>query len=410
MPEGVSVLLPVYRDAARLPRAARCITGQTLAELDILIILNGSDEPTRAAAHDLARADRRIRILELPDPNLSAACNLGLREARHDLVARMDADDLCPPHRLQTQGAAMAANPALAALGSAWELLDRDGRIMSTVRPPIEPADLRWRLLLGNVLAHGSMMMRRDAVLLAGGYREDCPRAQDYELWLRLVREGGGIACLPDVLYQHLVPDHTDLGRSSPEQAELAAPLMLQAWRSLPEAPSSAPWAQMLSDAMCRAAAPARTLEHIERQLALEGPSREGLLAWLWAQWFAPPAPRRVADACKRSRLREVGAALRSRGTTRVWLWGAGDHTRWALEHGPDLGLRIVGIVDDHLAGRRRFGHEVLAPATLQPGDTALISSDWHEDAIWQASAPHRARGVRVVRLYEPEAPINGSS
>ena len=81
-------------------------------------------------------------------------------------------------------------------------------------------------------------------------------------------------------------------------------------------------------------------------------------------------------------------------------MWGAGDHTRWLLDHVDELNLDIAGIVDDNLAGRRRFAYDVEPPSTLAPGDIAIISSDWHEKAIWEASAPTRARGVRVERLY----------
>jgi hypothetical protein len=361
-----------------------------------MIVLNGSDGATREAAHAMTREDRRVRVLELPRPGLAAALNTALEAARHDLVARMDSDDLCYAERLHLQAAAMDADPSLLALGTAWELMDDLDQPIATVRPPAEPRELRWRLLLGNTLAHGSMMLRRGAVLRLGGYDTLCTRSQDYELWLRLSRVGQ-IGCLPQVLYRHRSRYPMDPGRSTPEQASIAAEVMLQAWRSLPERST-----ERLTPALAGAIAREPSAGAGIQEMLSAFPSREALLAWLWAQHITPPGNRRAIDAAKRSRLREVGAMIRAEGVRAVHLWGAGDHTRWVIEHQHELALRVLGIVDDDpaLAGHSRYGHPVGTPEALQAGDAALISSDWHEDAIWDASAPHRLRGVRIFRLY----------
>jgi hypothetical protein len=395
---SVSIALPVYRDSGTLEQALGCIQNQTLLDLDIVMVLNGSDEATRRTAHELARRDPRTRTIELPEANLAAACNTALEAARHDLVARMDADDLCSPQRLGAQAAYMAAHPHIAALGSAWELLDAEDHVIGTVRPPCEPETLRWRLLLGNCIAHGSVMLRREMVLRAGGYSTRCSRAQDYDLWLRL-SAAKAVACIPEVLYQHRTRFAGDTGRSSGEQAAIAGPLMLEAWRRLPRAENGA------ADALQQAIVDAISREQGADSGAIETlldatPTREGLLAWLWAQWFHPPGPRRVAEICKRSRVREVGIQLRAEGVGSVWLWGAGDHTRWLLGVREELGVQIDGLIDDARAGQTRFGFAVGRPQDLQPGDCAVISSDWHEETIWDRSADVRARGVRIFRLY----------
>jgi hypothetical protein len=102
-------------------------------------------------------------------------------------------------------------------------------------------------------------------------------------------------------------------------------------------------------------------------------------------------------EVARRARVREVSARIRTLGAERVWLWGAGDHTRRVLETPEDLGMPVAGIVDD---APTDTPHRIVAPCTLAPGDHVLISSDWNEDAIWRSSASHRARGVRVHRLY----------
>lgn len=403
----VSVALPVACAAPTLQRAFHCIAAQDHPQIEIILVLNGADDETTSLARRLAAPDPRARIIELERPSLAAALNVALEAARHDLVARMDADDACPAHRLRLQAERMASDDTLGALGCAWHLADDAGRVITTVHPPTEPAGLRWRLLLGNVLAHGSMMLRRSAVLRVGAYDESLDRAQDYDLWQRLSRQHR-IGALADVLYTHTTRSPHDPGRSTREQAFVAAPRMLDAWRELP-ASASTDLVDAIAASLSRDDGSAA--DPIERILESEGPTRDALLAWLWSQWNTPPAGRRAYDAARRALLRESGRRLRRRAVKRVWLWGAGDHTRWVLDHLDDLDLEILGLIDDQLVGSTRFGYQVASPDELGPGDTAIISSDWHEDAIWARTAPARARGVRIIRLYaEADATLDRST
>lgn len=389
--------LPVAHGSATLRRAFDCVAAQDHPDIEILLILNGADQATTALASDLVAAEPRARLLHLDRPSLPAALNLALRHARHDLIARMDADDTCPAHRLTRQARAMQAHPSWGAVGSAWQLAGADGRVISTVRPPEAPEDLRWRLLLGNVLAHGSMMLRRPAVIAAGAYDEMLDRAQDYDLWLRLLHVAP-IGALPDVLYTHVTSSAHDPGRSTGDQAHHAAVAMLRAWRSLPD--HALPGLEeALAGALTRDAGPEAARRQIE-SLLRQAPTRESLLAWLWASWNAPASDRRAYDAARCALLRETGDRLRTDGVERIWLWGAGDHTRWLLDHTDELGLEIAGIVDDHASGTARFGWCIQSPDVLTSNDVALVSSDWHEAAIWASSHEARARGVRVERLY----------
>lgn len=395
----VSVALPVHRDDGLLAHAFACITRQKLRDLEILILLNGADGDTTQRAKALAAGDPRARIIELPEPNLAAALNVALEASHAPLVARMDADDRCPPDRLELQAARMRAEPRLAALGCAWEMVDSDQKVLSTVRPPTDPAEARWRLLLGNPFAHGSMMLRREAVLAVGGYDTRCTRAQDFELWLRLSRTAG-LAALPQVLYQHRTRSPEDHSGSTTDQAGFAAAALLRAWHSLPSGDNQA-IAPALAQSLERGNRPGEAAESLEAILRA-APSRDALLSWLYTQWANPPAPRRAIEACREARLREVGRELRNAGIDRIWIWGAGSHTRWLLDHAADLAVPIQGIVDDGASSQQRFGLTIQPPQAIAAGQTALLSSDWHEDAMWESSAPHRARGVRIVRFYAP--------
>lgn len=394
----LTVALPVHRDAATLPAAAECLARQTVQDLDILLILNGSDDATRAVAARLAAADPRFRVHHLPRPNLAAALNHALREAATPYVARMDADDLCSPDRLERQLAAASAH--LAALGTAFDLeAAGESRLIATNRPPTDPNESRWRLLISNPFAHGSMLLRRDAILEIGGYDESLPKAQDYDLWLRLARAGLGIAAIPEVLYTHRLRDH-DAYASSPEQAACAATVLARAWSLLPPGDP-----QETTEPLARAMAgdPEGAQSQLEAHMTARGPTTAALQALTWMRAAVPLQSRRGREAGRAAHIRPVIEQLKAAGVRSVWLYGAGAHTSWLLPQLRDLQLEVAGIIDDALAGTQRHGHSVRAPGTIPAGDSVLLSSDSREPALWEASRPLREKGVRVHRLYAPQ-------
>lgn len=403
----VTVAMPIRNAAETLEQAFRSVASQTHRNLEILLVLNGSDAATSDVAQALAKKDDRARILTRPAGNLASALNLAVREARGEFVARMDADDTCHPERLAKQVAVLASRQELVGVGSAFDVVDAaTGKVLATRRPPTAPEAVRWHLLLENVLCHGSMMLRRDAILAAGGYDESRERAQDYELWLRLNGLTGGrlgapvkacLACLPDVLYRYHVNARGSYS-SSAAQAGTAGELLAEAWRALPRGMDTE-LSILLGEALGGGQGAAEAIRGIEESLE-DGPSTSSLIGWLWSKWFFPPMASGAIESAKRSRLREVGAELRARGTKEVTLWGAGAHTGWLLEHVNDLGLTVRAIVDDVLSGQDRFGHRVAAPGSVRDNDVVLLSSDWHEETLWQKSATLRERGVKVVRLY----------
>lgn len=391
----VSVALPVHHDGEVLLRAAACALGQSVREIELLIILNGSDDATRRAARMIG--DPRVRVIELERASLAAAMNVALRESRAALVARMDADDECPAHRLARQVMLASERPELAAIACAWEQRF-EGRLIATIRPDTSSARLAWKLLHRNELAHGSMLLRRDAVLEAGGYDERRARAQDYDLWLRLA---GRVGASAEVLYTHHLKHAPGAAYSAGEaQSEHAAQAQMEAWARLPRATHED--RELLAMTVSRLNL-ARSGAMGELEALLDrAASIEALAAWMSAKQLEATARSRV-ELTRASLLTLAGQRLRGEGFTSVWLYGAGAHTAWVLNHARYLGASVAGIVDDRAAGLELElgGFVVREPRTVPDGACVLLSSDAHEDALWAASAELRARGVRVERLYQ---------
>lgn len=182
----VTVLMPVRDGARYLDAAIGSILRQTLRNFEFLICDDGSTDATPAILAQLAAEDSRIRVIAMPRRGIAAALNAGFQQAAADWVARMDADDIAAPERLRRQLAVAAAHPEAAAIGTAWRVMDAAGRVRSLVTPPTEPDTIAAALLRHNCLAHPTMLLRRQAVLQAGGYRAAFRSAEDYDLWLRL--------------------------------------------------------------------------------------------------------------------------------------------------------------------------------------------------------------------------------
>ena len=201
-PPAISVILPVYNAEAYVREAVESILAQTFTDFECIIINDGSTDGSGAILHELAARDNRILLVEQPNGGLVSALNKGLEIARADLIARMDADDVSMPERFALQYARMVQNPELAVLGSFMRNMDKEGDIIGLDKYPLTPkAAARHVEYSGCPVAHATVMMRRDAVLKAGGYRNAFFHAEDYDLWLRMIDLGYAFASLPQPLY-----------------------------------------------------------------------------------------------------------------------------------------------------------------------------------------------------------------
>jgi hypothetical protein len=416
---GVSVALAVHRPVQGLHAACASMLAQTLRPREVVLVVNGAGDEDAREIERVVRgvfaecAERagnvQLVVRRRERPGLAGALNEAIEHARWPLIARLDADDVAHTGRLEKQVAVLAANPGIAGVGSAFRRVTPDGAVYETVYPPTDPAEIRWRLCLQNCFCHGSMLLRRDAVLGVGGYDERCDKSQDYELWSRMARRGLVLVNLPDVLYDYTIAQACDVGVASEGQGLTASGVLTESWRSLP-ALESAAGLGALREAVALghrgshlAGEAARRVEAVLRE---HGPTRDGLMAWLFCQFRMGVAPAHAWTVCRLSRLREVGRELRRAGVRRVWLYGAGRHTGWVLDHADEL-PEIAGIVDDACAGMVRYGRLVAAPDEVRPGEYVLLSSDWHEEALWSASAPLRERGVNVWGLYREHGDVN---
>lgn len=200
----VSVVLP-YRDAAAtLPAALDSIAAQTFADWECLLIDDGSTDASTALARARAAGDPRWRLLTA-GAGIVSALNRGVAAARAPLIARMDADDIALPHRLARQVAAFDADPRLTVVSCLVEafpaaaITDGMRRYLAWLNGLVSPEAIRDALFVESPIAHPSAVIRTEALRAAGGYRA-FEGPEDYDLWLRLLLDGGRAAKVPEVL------------------------------------------------------------------------------------------------------------------------------------------------------------------------------------------------------------------
>lgn len=197
----VCVLIPVYNGARFVVGALRSLQRQTIEDLEIVVIDDGSTDATPKLVQEVAASDARVRLLRREHEGISAALNAGLRATRAEWVARLDADDEALPERLARQLAAAARDPSVVVWAS-WALtVDVEGRIIGEVRTgPVTQDEFRQAHADGRVeILHPTVLARRDVLLEAGGYDSRFDGAEDVELWDR-VGEIGSILTIPEPL------------------------------------------------------------------------------------------------------------------------------------------------------------------------------------------------------------------
>jgi glycosyltransferase involved in cell wall biosynthesis len=196
----VSVLLPVRDGERHLREAVESILAQTFDDLEVVALDDGSGDGTPAILADLASRDARVRVERRARKGLTTALNDAARVAVGSYLARMDADDVAAPDRLERQVVFLDENPKVAVVGGAYEVIDDDGRVTRAVRFPTGDDAIRRTMRRRNCILHSTVMMRADAFSEAGGYRLD--QAEDYDLWLRIGRRSR-LANLPDVVLRY---------------------------------------------------------------------------------------------------------------------------------------------------------------------------------------------------------------
>ena len=205
MPNLISVVIPAYNATPTLAETLRSALRQTHAELEVIVVDDGSKDGTRAMAESFAAEDPRVRVISKANAGVAAARNTGIDAARGDFIAPLDADDLWHPDKLRLQLERFTNGPPSLGLVYNWyRRIDTSGRIIDISAAPVVEGWVLYRHLDWNFVSNGSTPLIRRSAL--GDVRYDpglnavgAQGCEDYLIQLQIALNHQ-FACVPAYL------------------------------------------------------------------------------------------------------------------------------------------------------------------------------------------------------------------
>lgn len=180
---SVAVLMPVRLPAPYLEEAMDSVLAQSLPPTEIIVAAHGCGEDLAYLEH----IDGRIHVVSVAaNAHFAAVLNAGLERATAEFIARLDADDLAHADRFACQEEQLSISALAAVCATPVNLIDESGRSLDLTYPCLALVPRASDLLSRNLIAHSSVMFKRDIALAIGGYR-GLALCEDYDLWLRLL-------------------------------------------------------------------------------------------------------------------------------------------------------------------------------------------------------------------------------
>ncbi|MDD5005706.1 MAG: glycosyltransferase [Candidatus Omnitrophica bacterium] len=203
----ISVVMTVFNGDKFIKEAIDSILNQTFSDFEFIIVDNASTDRTKEIVSSYN--DRRIILIE-NDQNLgqTKALRIGIMRSRGKFIARMDADDISLPERLELQYKYLEKKGDVAVVGTWHEEIDKNGKHIKFFKLPTDPLEIKCYLISPGELgyyciSHPTVLIRRN-VLLETGFYNEAYRTQDYDLWVRVVRKYK-LANLDQFLVKHRI-------------------------------------------------------------------------------------------------------------------------------------------------------------------------------------------------------------
>ena len=202
------MLMAVHDGEPFVGEAVRSVLDQSFTDFELLVVDDASTDSTVEIVEGFH--DPRIRLMR-NEHNLGQvpSLNRGLREARGEYVARIDADDACLPDRLMRQVAVLDSEPSVCLVGAWMQAVDERGRRLGRLEKTLTDfVDFVYHTLIMRVyVSHPAAMYRRDPVLGLGGYDEATGPSEDKDLWRKLVLERYEARIVPEILVLYRLHD-----------------------------------------------------------------------------------------------------------------------------------------------------------------------------------------------------------
>lgn len=198
MAARVDIMMPAYNAAATVREAVQSLLAQTMADLRVVIVDDGSTDDTPTILADLAAQDPRVHVIRKVNDGIVEARNDALRACDAEFVACLDADDTALPDRLERQLAYLTQHPDCAGIGGLVDHIDEYGAPIAGLTQQGDPAkaNAAQAPALEPYIVHSTLLARRADLTAIDGYRH-VPNSEDSDLFWRL-QERGALVNLPE--------------------------------------------------------------------------------------------------------------------------------------------------------------------------------------------------------------------
>jgi glycosyltransferase involved in cell wall biosynthesis len=204
--EKVSIVLPVYNAVSTIEAAIQSCVIQTYHPIELILIDDGSTDGSSEIMKQLAIQDERIRLFRTENKGVAEAMNWGMRMAQGKYIARMDADDLMLPQRIEKQVEFLEQNQEIGLVsclvkhGGNQHIQEGYARHVEWLNTLISPKEISLNRFIDSPVCNPSVMFRSHLVEKHGDCRQgNFP--EDYEIWLRWMDQGVQMAKIPELLF-----------------------------------------------------------------------------------------------------------------------------------------------------------------------------------------------------------------
>lgn len=208
--ELVSIILPVLNpDPVLFKLAIESLLHQTYQHIEIIIV----EAPSDVTGQEIVQSfgDSKIRyVLNPVRTSLRDQLNQAIDLSKGNFIARMDADDISCPDRIQKQLKYLMDNQSISLVGSCLEIIDDNNNTLGFRRLPETHADIVKGLRVYCTIAHPSIMFRKDVIKEMGCYQDSAPM-EDWDLWCRMALAGKLFYNIQEPLLKYRV--HSQAGK-----------------------------------------------------------------------------------------------------------------------------------------------------------------------------------------------------
>lgn len=183
----ISVVMPAHNAQKYISGAIESILNQTFKNFELIIINDSSTDKTLTIVKSFSKKDSRIRIVNNDTRlNIARTLNKGISLAKSNIIARMDADDIAFPNRLELQYKLINSSKNIAVVGANIAIMNTVGKQIAIRKYPNSTGELKKCLFRYSPFAHPIVMFRKDMFEEVGGYNPKYSPTEDLDLWFRL--------------------------------------------------------------------------------------------------------------------------------------------------------------------------------------------------------------------------------